>query len=115
MSSSTQLYLLISVKTRVPKTETNIANVSVVNLVKYISDNANPDFFSKCSPSSLLMRRYNSYNMANQIYPTITGQSIILGSVLPRAFAVRGQDFEVKEGGRKLLLLCPLPGNQITI
>ena len=74
--NSIQPYLLISVKTRVPKTETNIANVSVVNLVKYISDNANPDFFSKCSPSSLLTRRYNSYTtvtpVTNQIAKSLS-------------------------------------------
>ena len=47
-----------------------------------------------------------------KIYPTISGQNNNLGSLLPRAFAVRGQDFEVKEGKRKLLILCPLSGNQ---
>ena len=37
-------------KTRVPKTETNIANVSVVNLVKYISDKRKPGFLYKMQP-----------------------------------------------------------------
>ena len=89
------------------KIETNIANVSVVNLVKYISDKLKARFLFKMQPKFTADEKVKQSRIWWKI---IDYHKDLLGSMLPRATAVRGQDLEIQEGKRKLFLLCSLSG-----
>ena len=89
------------------KIETNIANVSVVNLVKYISDKLKARFLFKMQPKFTADEKVKQWRIWWKI---IDYHKHLLGSMLPRATAVRGQDLEIQEGKRKLFLLCSLSG-----
>ena len=89
------------------KIETNIANVSVVNLVKYISDKLKARFLFKMQPKFTADEKVKQSRIW---WKMIDYHKDLLGSVLPRAAAVRGQDLEIQEGKRKLFLLCSLSG-----